>query len=150
MTNGIPKLWNSDSLIIFGGTRKAGNYFGWDNPFLPHFFSPFFILEAEERERFRNELDKWLKKTTPDDTGLTRPPDPMLDALRQSYLHGWTLTTQRTTLKKMSSEGWNRQSRDTAVRCPQSRRKERASLQKSARERETKVTRAPSGGYGLR
>jgi hypothetical protein len=40
-------------------------------------------VSSEGRERFRNvssyptELDKWLKKTTSDDTGLTRPPVAM-------------------------------------------------------------------------
>jgi hypothetical protein len=40
-----------------------------------NFFSE---VSREGRERLRGmsltSLDKWLKKTTPDDTGLTRPP----------------------------------------------------------------------------
>jgi hypothetical protein len=43
MTNGIPKLWNSDILITFRGTLRSGNYFAWDNPFFFQLFSPHFF-----------------------------------------------------------------------------------------------------------
>ena len=71
----------------------------------PLFFPHFFILEAEERERFRNELDKWLKKTTPDDTGLTRPPVAMRvsahkDEVR-SIVHGYFQSQFRVSVYKV-------------------------------------------------
>ena len=57
MTNGIPKLWNSNILVIFGGTRRDTTYCVWDNLFFPHFFFPIFFcfeVSLKERERFRN------------------------------------------------------------------------------------------------
>jgi hypothetical protein len=67
MTNGIPKLWSSDILIIFGGTRRTGNYFAWDNPFFFTLFPPhFFCFEVSLRKERGlgmppTALDKWLK-----------------------------------------------------------------------------------------
>jgi hypothetical protein len=65
MTNGIP-----ESQIVF-----VNAFFSWFKLFL----STLFFCEVSRRKERGlgmppTSLDKWLKKVTPDDTGLTRPP----------------------------------------------------------------------------
>ncbi len=64
-----PKLWDSNILINLVGLRKPKNNFPWG---LRVFF--FYEVSREGRGIHPTSLDKWLKKATPDDTGLTRPP----------------------------------------------------------------------------
>ncbi len=67
----------------------------------------FFFLQEEREVKegiLPTTLDKWLKKTTPDDTGLTRPPAPPhvsahKDEVR-SIDHGYFQSQFRVTLYK--------------------------------------------------
>ena len=55
MPNGILKLWNSNILIIFGGTRRTPELFSVGQFFFSLFFPTFFVkCRVKERERFRN------------------------------------------------------------------------------------------------
>ena len=67
-------MWDSNILIIFGGTPRTVELFQ-----VGHWGIFCYVkCHVKEEERVRGmsptTLDKWLKKVTPDDTGLTRPP----------------------------------------------------------------------------